>query len=203
MKKKNVKEKKVRLMRYQDFYASDDYKNLKEILYNTNEKICLKCDSKEDIQIDHIKPKSKHPEKAFDIFNLQMLCKKCNFEKGSREVSDYRTKAFIKNIRVYLKENKTRYNKIKYRNKIDGLVYEYPSWYKEQLDKHNKKRKKQCKAPSIVIKKEQQPLAGTVKTDRMKGFKDPKLNVSKILQLQRKLKPITESQMSNLHNELN
>jgi hypothetical protein len=55
---------------------------------------CMKCKTKpssiRDVHVDHIKPKSKYPELKYDKSNLQVLCKKCNFEKGNVSEVDYR-----------------------------------------------------------------------------------------------------------------
>jgi len=56
--------------------------------------VCMKCGAippdKRDLHIDHIKPKSKYPELEFDLFNMQLLCKDCNWEKSNRHETDYR-----------------------------------------------------------------------------------------------------------------
>jgi DNA-binding CsgD family transcriptional regulator len=49
---------------------------------------CLKCGSKEKVQMDHIVPISKGG--AHDISNVQPLCKKCNVQKMTKTM-DYRT----------------------------------------------------------------------------------------------------------------
>jgi len=52
---------------------------------------CMKCGSEDNVQVDHIKPKSKHPELALTLDNLQVLCWPCNKEKGaSDDNADYR-----------------------------------------------------------------------------------------------------------------
>jgi hypothetical protein len=43
---------------------------------------CLKCGSKERLEIDHIKPVSKGGNDEFR--NLQVLCKTCNLKKGTK-----------------------------------------------------------------------------------------------------------------------
>ena len=48
---------------------------------------CLSCGSNEALEVDHIKPVSSGGKTEFD--NLQILCKKCNMEKGINLV-DYR-----------------------------------------------------------------------------------------------------------------
>lgn len=43
------------------------------------------------VTIDHIKPKSKFPELATDLRNLQPLCHDCNVAKCSWDMTDWRT----------------------------------------------------------------------------------------------------------------
>lgn len=60
-------------------------KNYKEILKQLLVKYkfkCVKCQSKENITIDHITPVSKGG--SDDPSNLQILCKPCNSKKGTK-----------------------------------------------------------------------------------------------------------------------
>jgi 5-methylcytosine-specific restriction endonuclease McrA len=51
--------------------------------YIINERsVCAKCNTKEYLTIDHIKPVSLGGENTLD--NIQILCKSCNFKKGNR-----------------------------------------------------------------------------------------------------------------------
>lgn len=43
------------------------------------------------ITMDHIKPRSKYPELATDLRNLQPLCHDCNVAKCSWDMTDWRT----------------------------------------------------------------------------------------------------------------
>lgn len=43
------------------------------------------------LHVDHIKPKSKWPELALTLSNLQVLCEDCNMGKGNRDDTDWRT----------------------------------------------------------------------------------------------------------------
>jgi 5-methylcytosine-specific restriction endonuclease McrA len=52
--------------------------------------ICMCCGSTKNINIDHIKPKSKYPELAMEFSNLQVLCWPCNKSKNNRHETDYR-----------------------------------------------------------------------------------------------------------------
>ena len=42
------------------------------------------------LHVDHIKPRSKYPELALDIENLQILCDECDDGKGDRYEMDWR-----------------------------------------------------------------------------------------------------------------
>lgn len=52
---------------------------------------CALCNATNaELHIDHIKPKAKYPELTFDINNLQVLCKDCNYGKGVDNEDDWR-----------------------------------------------------------------------------------------------------------------
>jgi HNH endonuclease len=40
--------------------------------------------------VDHIHPRSSHPELALELTNLQVLCEDCNVGKGTRYATDWR-----------------------------------------------------------------------------------------------------------------
>jgi len=42
------------------------------------------------LHVDHIKPRSKFPELALAIANLQVLCKRCNLGKSNVDDTDWR-----------------------------------------------------------------------------------------------------------------
>ena len=60
-------------------------------------KQCMCCGARpmpsNPLQVDHIKPRSKFPELAMDINNLQVLCMQCNFGKGAWDKTDHRRSA--------------------------------------------------------------------------------------------------------------
>ena len=55
--------------------------NVRRQLFMQNSK-CILCGSTKDLQIDHIYPKSKGGSDVEG--NLQVLCAKCNIEKGNK-----------------------------------------------------------------------------------------------------------------------
>lgn len=69
----------------------DRWSHLRKLVIAKYGAECMKCGSRERINVDHIKPKSKYPELQFDLNNLQILCWPCNKEKGNKYVVDYRT----------------------------------------------------------------------------------------------------------------
>lgn len=51
-----------------------------------DKKTCVKCQSKEKVGVDHIKPFSIFPELRFDISNGQALCESCHKIKTKEDV---------------------------------------------------------------------------------------------------------------------
>ena len=47
---------------------------------------CVKCGARGRIEVDHIQPVRTHPERAFDLQNLQCLCAVCHAKKTRVEV---------------------------------------------------------------------------------------------------------------------
>lgn len=73
-----------------NFYASREWL---EVRFRTLAafRACCLCGSKEKpLHVDHIKPRSKHPELELDETNLQVLCWRCNIGKGNSSEQDFR-----------------------------------------------------------------------------------------------------------------
>ncbi len=68
----------------ENFYMSPDWRALREKVFRNYSKICMKCGSKENIEVDHIKPRSKYRSLELEYENLQVLCKVCNLEKADK-----------------------------------------------------------------------------------------------------------------------
>lgn len=76
-----------------DFYSSEKWIKLRTEVLRTYGKRCMKCgESKVEIHVDHIKPRSLFPKLELCFDNLQVLCRKCNLDKSNFHSTDYRNK---------------------------------------------------------------------------------------------------------------
>ena len=78
--------------RSKDFYSSEAWRKLRPVVFSMYGNQCMnpKCGNVNELQIDHIKPRSKFPQLALDLNNLQVLCGPCNRKKSNVEIIDYR-----------------------------------------------------------------------------------------------------------------
>lgn len=67
------------------------WQELRKTIFHVYGKRCMKCGTNKKSQIDHILPKSKFPEGAYSLENLQVLCAPCNKIKSNTDFTDYRT----------------------------------------------------------------------------------------------------------------
>jgi 5-methylcytosine-specific restriction endonuclease McrA len=78
----------------EDFYSTRGWLALRYKALSKNDGRCELCGrSKHDgviLHVDHIKPRSKHPELAMRLSKLQILCNECNIGKGNRCDKDWR-----------------------------------------------------------------------------------------------------------------
>ncbi len=76
------------------FYSSLEWKKLRYEAFKLYGNRCMACGATPSadavLNVDHIKPRSKHPELALDIRNLQILCAKCNWGKLDKDQTDWR-----------------------------------------------------------------------------------------------------------------
>lgn len=77
-----------------DFYDSGEWQNIRYKVLQRGKGCCDCCKnrgtSKNPLQVDHIKPRSKYPELELSLDNLQVLCKACNKGKGAWDETDWR-----------------------------------------------------------------------------------------------------------------
>jgi len=77
-----------------DFYQTRQWKELRFIALRLSDGSCQLCGAKASdgvqIHVDHIKPRSKHPELELDLDNVQILCADCNYGKSNYDDTDFR-----------------------------------------------------------------------------------------------------------------
>lgn len=84
----------ARIDRTQDwhpFYKSEAWKKLRRNILILYGRRCMCCgQTKGEIHVDHIKPRSLFPEIELDPSNSQILCRQCNEKKSNLHCTDYR-----------------------------------------------------------------------------------------------------------------
>jgi 5-methylcytosine-specific restriction endonuclease McrA len=92
--KKSQKPKVNKCKTKKDFYSSRAWKILRYQAFEKYGNRCQCCGATIDdgitLHVDHIKPRSKYPELALDLNNLQILCKDCNIGKINQWDTDWR-----------------------------------------------------------------------------------------------------------------
>lgn len=77
-----------------DFYKSPQWRKLRYEILRQRGARCECCGRTAAdgvvIHVDHIKSRSKYPELALEITNLQVLCEDCNLGKSNRYEDDWR-----------------------------------------------------------------------------------------------------------------
>jgi len=74
-----------------NFYTSRAWMRLRYDVLTRHGRKCMACGNENGVMhVDHIKPRSKYPELALAIENLQILCEQCNFGKGTWNETDWR-----------------------------------------------------------------------------------------------------------------
>jgi len=76
------------------FYSSDEWREVRYRALKLHGGACQCCGARgsrqSPLHVDHIKPRSKFPELALDINNLQVLCADCNLGKRAWDQTDWR-----------------------------------------------------------------------------------------------------------------
>jgi hypothetical protein len=78
-----------------DFLQTYEWRKLRMVVIRKRGAKCECCgatpaDGVTVINVDHIKPRRKHPELALEESNLQVLCHVCNHGKGNWDQTDWR-----------------------------------------------------------------------------------------------------------------
>lgn len=77
-----------------DFYNSSAWKTLRYIALKNTDGRCECCGATAQdgvkIHVDHIKPRSLHPDLELDLENMQILCGDCNVGKSNLDDTDWR-----------------------------------------------------------------------------------------------------------------
>ena len=94
--KKRVKKKARKALHIsKDFYVSKEWRRLRYRVIKKYSAECMACGRSKKyhgivIHVDHIKPRSKYPDMALQINNLQLLCEDCNLGKSNKCEVDWR-----------------------------------------------------------------------------------------------------------------
>ena len=88
--------RKLKTTRAGDFYQSRDWASIRYAALIRSDGRCSCCGaSRSDgavLHVDHIKPRSKFPELALSLDNLQVLCNLCNIAKSNIDMTDWSAK---------------------------------------------------------------------------------------------------------------
>ena len=81
------------------FYATREWKDLRYAALVRHGGRCQCCGESSAtgsvLHVDHIKPKSLHPQLALTLDNLQVLCEACNVGKSNRDSTDWRPRLVV------------------------------------------------------------------------------------------------------------
>lgn len=81
-------------MNRDSFYETREWQSLRYEALKVSAGRCVCCGARPSesnpLHVDHIKPRSKHPELQLVLSNLQVLCKKCNLGKSNTDSTDWR-----------------------------------------------------------------------------------------------------------------
>lgn len=76
------------------FYQSREWWQARYRALKRSNQSCELCGATKEsgaiLQVDHIKPRSRFPNLALDLANLQVLCRDCNMGKGAWDTTDWR-----------------------------------------------------------------------------------------------------------------
>jgi len=73
----------------ESFYNCEEWKTLRNKVFQKYPPLCMRCSNKNNLEVDHVKPRSKYPELELELSNLQILCRDCNLLKGIKDSSEW------------------------------------------------------------------------------------------------------------------
>ena len=80
----------IEAARKANFYLTQEWRAVRYAVLKKSKGKCELCGAEDKLQVDHIKPRSTHPELALSLNNLQVLCEDCNLGKGAKDQTDWR-----------------------------------------------------------------------------------------------------------------
>ena len=78
------------------FLESDKWYALRKVTLERHGAKCMRCNITDEhavLTVDHIQPRRLRPDLSLKEDNLQVLCRSCNSQKGTRDTTDYRPKS--------------------------------------------------------------------------------------------------------------
>lgn len=78
------KKRKPKMTERARFYRSPEWRAVREAVFMRDGRICAKCKSQENLNIDHVLPRSKYKHLQLEPSNLRVLCWPCNKAKAAR-----------------------------------------------------------------------------------------------------------------------
>ncbi len=114
------------------FGTSSNWQYLREMVFKIQGTKCLCCGKEvKGMHVDHIMPKSSHPQLEFMIDNLQVLCPDCNRAKSNVAQTDFRKSDHIIALLREIDDNKLL--KKKYVYDYESLVRLAHQRFKDEL----------------------------------------------------------------------
>ena len=77
-------------MQSTDFYRCREWLELRYNVLVKYGRKCLACGNAGIMHVDHILPRSLHPQLELQFDNLQVLCENCNIGKSNKDSTDWR-----------------------------------------------------------------------------------------------------------------
>ncbi len=128
------------------FYQSQEWRAVRYEALKLSNGRCAACGNRpteeNPIEVDHIKPRSKYPQLALSLANLQVLCRDCNQGKSNRDATDWRWVTSVDPARLVAAFSLTDIERMARRDLLDrsicGSTREERQRAREMLDEIEK-----------------------------------------------------------------